>query len=55
MLFIYFLPQKSLLRKFVLIGLFFVLGFAWNARYAENRLENILATELEGKEFTLEG
>jgi competence protein ComEC len=55
LLFIYFLPQKSLLRKFVLIGLFFVLGFAWNARYAENRLENILATELEGKEFTLEG
>lgn len=31
------------------------MGFAWNARYAENRLENILAIELEGKELNLEG
>lgn len=31
------------------------MGFAWNAQYAEKRLENILATELEGKDLTLEG
>lgn len=31
------------------------MGFSWNARYAENRLENILALELEGKELNLEG
>lgn len=31
------------------------MGFAWNARYAENRLENILSIDLEGKEFSLEG
>ncbi len=33
----------------------FVAGFAWNALYAENRLENVLATELEGRELKLEG
>ena len=32
-----------------------MMGFAWNAHYAENRLENILAIDFEGKEFTLEG
>ena len=37
------------------MGLLFALGFAWNAYYAEKRLENVLASELEGKEFTLEG
>ena len=37
------------------MSLLFIVGFSWNARYAENRLENILSTELEGKEFTLEG
>ena len=31
------------------------MGFAWNAQYAENRLENVLAPELEGKELNLEG
>ena len=39
----------------VLGVLFFTLGFSWNAYYAENRLKNILAPELEGKEFTIEG
>jgi len=48
-------PQSSLARKIAVIGLLFIVGFSWNARYAENRLENILSTELEGKEFTLEG
>ena len=44
-----------MLNKFSVIGLMFVAGFAWNAHYAENRLENILTTELEGKELTIEG
>ena len=35
--------------------LLFVLGFSWNARYAENRLENVLHADLEGKEFVIEG
>ena len=47
--------QESLLKKFAVSGLLFLAGFAWNALYAENRLENILATELEGKELTLKG
>ena len=50
-----FITQESLLKKFAVMILLFVLGFAWNARYAENRLENILVTELEGKELNLEG
>lgn len=37
------------------IVLAFALGFAWNARYAENRLSNILAQDLEGKELAIEG
>ena len=53
--FIYFAAQAKLIKKLAIMGLLFALGFAWNARYAENRLENILATELEGNEFTLEG
>jgi competence protein ComEC len=40
----------------ILIGLFFfVLGFAWNAHYAQNRLNNILPVEYEGKDLLLEG
>ena len=31
------------------------MGFAWNAQYAESRLKNILAIELEGKELNLQG
>ena len=42
-------------KKLAIIGLLFTMGFAWNARYAENRLENILLIDLEGKEFSLEG
>lgn len=52
---IYFTPQATLIKKLAIFGLLFALGFAWNAHYAETRLENILATELEGREFTLEG
>ncbi len=52
---ILFSTQGSLLKKCAVIGFLFVVGFAWNARYAENRLNNILAIELEGKELTLQG
>ncbi|QWD68797.1 DNA internalization-related competence protein ComEC/Rec2 [Polynucleobacter sp. VK25] len=52
---IWFIPHKSPFKKFAVIGLLFAMGLAWNARYAENRLENILAVELEGKELVLEG
>ena len=51
----WFIPQESPLKKFAVISLLFIAGFAWNARYVENRLENLLAIELEGKELTLEG
>ena len=51
----YSLPKKSPLKKFSVIGLLFIMGFAWNAQYAKSRLENILPLELGGKEFTLEG
>ncbi|QWE05511.1 DNA internalization-related competence protein ComEC/Rec2 [Polynucleobacter sp. JS-JIR-II-50] len=51
----WFVSQESPLRKFGVIVLLFVAGFAWNALYAENRLENVLATELEGRELKLEG
>lgn len=47
--------QSALIKKLAIIGLLFVMGFAWNARYAENRLANILTAELEGKELTLNG
>ena len=44
-----------LIKNIAILGLLFAMGFAWNARYAENRLENILAKELEGEELNLEG
>ena len=52
---LYTKPKSSLVRYAAFGVLFFTLGFAWNARYAENRLKNILAYELDGKEFTIEG
>jgi len=52
---IYFTHQSALIKKPAIIGLLFILGFAWNAYYAEQRLEHILATELEGREIILEG
>ncbi len=40
----------------IFLGLFFlVLGFAWNAYYAQHRLSNILFIGYEGKDLTLEG
>ena len=52
---IYFSRNSSIAKKLAIMSLLFTLGFAWNARYADNRLENILPIELEGKEFSLEG
>nr|WP_256441452.1 DNA internalization-related competence protein ComEC/Rec2 [Polynucleobacter sp. MWH-Aus1W21] len=52
---IYFNHQSTLIKKIAIIGLLFAMGFVWNARYAESRLKNILALELEGKELNLEG
>ncbi|WP_281777129.1 ComEC/Rec2 family competence protein [Polynucleobacter sp. KF022] len=47
--------QNSYLKKIAVIGLLFMMGFAWNAQYAESRLKNILAIEFEGKELNLQG
>ncbi|MBU3636642.1 DNA internalization-related competence protein ComEC/Rec2 [Polynucleobacter sp. es-MAR-4] len=33
----------------------FALGFAWNARYAQSRLANVLSIEYESKDLILEG
>lgn len=52
---IFLAQQKNLSCRLAVIALMFVLGFAWNARYAENRLNNILASELEGKDLIVEG
>ena len=42
-------------RKILTILLCAALGFAWNARYAEDRLNNILSEELEGQDLTIDG
>jgi len=42
-------------RHCLICALLFILGFAWNARYADSRLHNILARELEGEELSIEG
>jgi competence protein ComEC len=43
------------LKNTLIAILFFFMGFAWNANYAETRLANILPEELEGKDFHIEG
>jgi competence protein ComEC len=43
------------IRYVAAIILAFSLGFAWNVHYAQERLGNILAHELEGKELLIEG
>jgi competence protein ComEC len=45
----------SHLRRLAIVAFIFILGFAWNAHYAENRLSNILAEDLEGKDLVIEG
>jgi competence protein ComEC len=47
--------KTSRLCQIACIVLAFALGFAWNAHYAENRLRNILAKELEGRELLIQG
>jgi len=46
---------SSLLCKVTIVTFMFILGFVWNAHYAENRLNNILSPEMEGRELTIEG
>lgn len=43
------------IKKVIGIILFVTLGFAWNAQYAQNRLNNILSIELEGMDLNIEG
>ena len=43
------------MRHVLICTLLFILGFAWNANYAEGRLQNVLAQEMEGEEFSIEG
>ena len=52
---IYLLHRIRWARHFSIYGLLFILGFAWNANYADGRLQNILAKELEGEELSIEG
>jgi len=51
----FLLSPHALAKKIAILGLIFVVGFAWNAQYAESRLANVLPTDLEGKEFVIEG
>ncbi|WP_216863981.1 DNA internalization-related competence protein ComEC/Rec2 [Polynucleobacter sp. MWH-Berg-3C6] len=55
LLFICIQKSSSFLRQLAILSLMFVLGFAWNARYAENRLSNVLSLEMESKDLTIEG
>ena len=47
--------RSTRLFQAAMIVLAFALGFAWNARYAENRLDNILIEELEARDLVVEG
>lgn len=53
--FLYLQPRSQWYRQILIGILLFSIGFAWNARYAENRLVNILDIELEGRELGVEG
>ncbi|QKM65116.1 DNA internalization-related competence protein ComEC/Rec2 [Polynucleobacter tropicus] len=54
-LLIYLFQRTGWVRQFSICALLFILGFAWNANYADSRLQNILAQELEGEELSIEG
>ena len=54
-LLMYLFRRIHWLRHALICMLFFILGFAWNANYANSRLNNILAQELEGEELSIEG
>lgn len=42
-------------RRIASIGLCFSLGMLWNGMYAQERVQNVLPIELEGRELLLEG
>lgn len=47
--------QRGQLRNILIAIVFFFIGFAWNANYAETRLANLISEELEGKDLHIEG
>lgn len=47
--------HSTIILQAATIILAFVLGFAWNAHYAQERLGNILPNALEGKDLVMEG
>ncbi len=47
--------QSEIPKKIAIFVLLFCIGFSWNSYYAERRIGNVLAVDLEGKEFILEG
>ncbi|QWD61271.1 DNA internalization-related competence protein ComEC/Rec2 [Polynucleobacter sp. MWH-UH25E] len=55
MLLICLIQQIRWVRYFLICTLLFNFGFAWNAYYADGRLQNILAQELEGEELSIKG
>ncbi|WP_255532551.1 DNA internalization-related competence protein ComEC/Rec2 [Polynucleobacter sp. UK-Kesae-W10] len=52
---VWLLPSIAWIRRLAIGFLLFTLGFAWNAHYAEMRLNNILPETLEGVEVSLVG
>ena len=42
-------------RQVAVVAIAFTVGFAWNAHYAEKRLGNILVSDLEGHDLSIEG
>ena len=50
-----FLTLDRHISSVLLILCSFALGFAWNAHYAQSRLNHILSTEYEGKDLVLAG
>jgi competence protein ComEC len=49
------LPKLAYSQHVYIALLCAALGFAWNAQYAEDRLNNIFSEELEGQELSIEG
>ena len=47
--------QRYRVSKALVAACFFSLGFAWNAYYAQSRLDNVLSIAYEGKDIVLEG
>ncbi len=50
-----FFSKATSSQHIFIILLCVALGFAWNAKYADHRLKNILSQELEGRELSIEG